>query len=168
MLIEVFYRCNLFPRSQLVTHMHSRRLVKIGPAEGYLRSPLRYSYSASVRLKWSASTVEQMYHSLLRKPTACLLEATVMLWSWFLRSSKFNPSGLEQALTKCSTWFWATVRPFAGMKLFPTKVLCFTHFWIADEGAVEFFSEPQNLKSRAWPNWILIWRLWGRTGLQAH
>ena len=86
---------------------------------------------------------------------------------WVLRSWKINPSSLGQALTKYSAWFGATMRPFAGIKLLPTKVLCFTHLWIAD-GLMEFYSQPQNLKSRCWLDWVLIWRFWGRICFKAH
>lgn len=38
------------------------------------------------------------------EPNTHFIEATVMWWSWFLRSWKFSPSGLGQALIKFSTW----------------------------------------------------------------
>ena len=88
MSVEIFYRWNLLPRSQLANYMHSWRqeAAKKGPTGKYLGNPIRSSYSASVDLKWSSSTVEQMCPSLLRKSTATLIEATDMCWSWFLRS----------------------------------------------------------------------------------
>ena len=60
MSVEIFYRWNLLPRSQLANYMHSWRqeAAKKGPTGKYLGYPIRSSYSASVDLKWSSSTVE--------------------------------------------------------------------------------------------------------------
>ena len=58
--VEIFYRWNLLPRSQLANYMDSWRqqVAKKGPTGKYLGYPIRSSYSASVDLKWSSSTVE--------------------------------------------------------------------------------------------------------------
>ena len=60
MSVEIFYRWNLLPRSQLANYIDSWRqeAAKKGPTGKYLRYPIRSSYSASVDLKWSSSTVE--------------------------------------------------------------------------------------------------------------
>ena len=60
MSVEIFYRWNLLPRSQLANYMHSWRqeAAKKGPTGKYLGNPIRSSYSASVDLKWSSSTVD--------------------------------------------------------------------------------------------------------------
>jgi len=60
MSVEIFYRWNLLPRSQLANYMHSWRqeAAKKGPSGKYLGYTIRSSYSVSVDLKWSSSTVE--------------------------------------------------------------------------------------------------------------
>ena len=60
MSVEIFYRWNLLPRSQLANYIDSWRqeAAKKGPTGKYLGYPIRSSYSASVDLKWSSSTVE--------------------------------------------------------------------------------------------------------------
>lgn len=60
-----------------------------------------------------------MCPSLLRKPTAYLIDTAVVCW--VSRSLKFSPSSLGQALIKVISWIWATERPLAGIKLFPPK-----------------------------------------------
>ena len=60
MSVEIFYRWNLLPRSQLAYYMHSWRqeAAKKGPSGKYLGYTIRSSYSVSVDLKWSSSTVK--------------------------------------------------------------------------------------------------------------
>ena len=50
MSVEIFYRWNLLPRSQLANYMHSWRqeAAKKGPTGKYLGYPIRSSYSTSV------------------------------------------------------------------------------------------------------------------------
>ena len=60
MSVEIFYRWNLLPRSQLANYTYSWRqeAAKKGSTGKYLGYPIRSSYSVSVDLKWSSSTVE--------------------------------------------------------------------------------------------------------------